>query len=109
MKNRIKHDKLQQALELLNEAAQEKKEELYELIGGRYSHIKEILTEYADNGKTAANHVKKRFVRGLHNEEKKVMNMAEDLNERIHDNPLLFLGGVALSSFIIGFSLGHKK
>ncbi|MBI4372281.1 MAG: hypothetical protein HY585_00970 [Candidatus Omnitrophica bacterium] len=109
MKNRVKHDKLEQALELLNEAAQEKKEELYDLIGGRYSHIKEVLNESAENGKTAIKHAKKTITKTLHDQQKKVRDIADDFDEKVHDNPWAVLGGVALAAFMVGFSVGHRK
>jgi hypothetical protein len=39
------NEKITEALELLSEAFKDKKDELYELIGDKYSNIKEVFNE----------------------------------------------------------------
>ena len=44
--NHVKRSKIQDALDLLNDAAQEKKEEVYELIGDKYESLRGLFERY---------------------------------------------------------------
>ena len=109
MKTRIKNDKLKEALELLNEAAKEKREELYELIGDKYSHVREILNDRTENGKEAADRLKKHITKSLKEEEEKLIDKAKEFDENIHENPWFYLGIVAVSSMVLGIMMSHRK
>ncbi len=109
MRNSQKHDKLHEALDLLNEAAVEKKEELYGLIGDKYSDLRELLTEQAENGQELVNGAKKRIVKSIHEEEQKIQKAAKEIDKKIHRDPWPFLGAAALGALLFGVIMGKKK
>ncbi len=109
MRTQIRKDKIQDALELLNEAAQGKKEEVFELLEDKYEHLKEIFESAASNGSAIVGDAKKQIFNSLHDEEKKLKEVATKWDKKVHKEPWMFLGGVALGSLVLGMILGHKK
>ena len=108
MKTQVKSDKIYEAIELLNEAAKDKKAELYELIDDKYSYIKEVLTEKAETGKEVVNQAKKQLLRTLVEEEEKIVKKAKDLDKKVRRNPWPLLGVVAFGSVLFGIIMGKK-
>lgn len=107
--NHKKNNKIEEALELLNEAAQEKKEEVYEMIGDKYESLRGIFEEVVANGREVAETAQKQLAKGLHYEEKKIRQAAAKFDKKIHSDPWKFLGGIALGTLIVGMVLGRKK
>jgi ElaB/YqjD/DUF883 family membrane-anchored ribosome-binding protein len=93
-KNRIKHDEIHGVLDVLTEAAEEKKEQVFGLIKDKYVNLKDVLTNASNNGKAAVKQAKKHAIQ---------------LDKKVHKDPWIFLGGVALSSLIFGLMLGRKR
>ena len=108
MRAHTKRDRIHEALELLNEAAHEKQEEVYELLGSKYGHLKSIFDEVAHNGQAAAEQAKKQLVKGLHAEEKMLKETAAELGRKVRKDPWKILGVVALGSLAAGLILGRK-
>lgn len=109
MRTHMKKDKIQEALELLNDAAQDKKEEVFELLEDKYEDLKEIFENAARNGGVIAGKTKKQIVRSLHEEEKKIKEVAAEWDKKIHKKPWVFLGGVGLGALVLGLILGRKR
>lgn len=91
MRTQIKKDKIEAALELLNAAAQEKKEEVFDVLGDKYEHLKEFFESAAHNGEAIAEQTKKQ------------------LDKKVRKAPWAFLGGIALGSVVLGLILAGKK
>ena len=109
MRTQIRKDKIQEALELLNDAAQEKKDEVYELLGSKYESLKEVFENAAENGHELVGEAKKRIAKGLHAEEKKIKEIAAEMDKKIRRKPWVVLGSVALGSLVLGLIFGGKK
>ena len=107
--NHVKRNKIQDALDLLNDAAQEKKDEVYELIGDRYESLRELFETVLDRGQDVAVHAQKRIYKNLHEEEKKIRHAAVQWDKKVRQEPWKYLGGVAVGSLIFGLLLGRKK
>lgn len=90
MTTRHKTDKIHEALDLLNEAAKEKGEELYEIAEDKYSHIKDAFLSSAGNGKAFLNREQRKLAKSLQH------------------NPWPYVGAAALSALVIGLVLGKK-
>ena len=61
MRANLKKDKIHEALELLNEAAQDKREEFYELLGNKYEDLKGVFGDLVQNGQEIVGHTKKQI------------------------------------------------
>ena len=109
MRTQIKKDKISDALELLNDAAQEKKEEVFELVGNKYEHLKEFFGNIASEGEAMAGQAKKQMGKGLHEGEMKLKDSATQWNKKVRKAPWAFLGGMALGSLVLGLTFGRKK
>src|SRR3989338_4535106 len=90
-----RHDKIQEALELLNEAAKEKSEELQELVGEKYDDIKQVLLDKAGNGRAFLSQTQKKLAKTLREEEEKVLSKAKEIDKKAHRNPWPFIGATA--------------
>lgn len=108
MRTQSRKDKIQEALELLNEAAQDKKNEIYDLIGEKYDHLREAFGDTLTNGRFVANGVKKRVLKNIHAEEKKLRQTAAYWNRKIHKEPWMVIGGAAIVSLALGMLFRRK-
>ena len=109
MSTQNKKDKIQEALELLNETAQGKTDEFFELVGDKYEHLKDFFESTASSGGALAGQTRKQILRSLHQEEKKLKETAAEWDKKVHQKPWGFIGGVALGSLALGLFLGRKK
>ena len=95
---RTSNAKISEALELLNEAAKEKKDELKGLISNRYTHIREAMTSTAEHAQEVINQGKE-----------KVQEIAGDVDKRVHKDPWVYIGGAAVASLLLGYLMGSKR
>lgn len=91
MTNSHSKEKLEEALDLVNQAAREKKEDVMRLLEEKYTDIRASLTEVAMNNKEILRQVRR---------------VAE---EKIQKNPLGSVGSIAAGALIFGFILGLSK
>ena len=90
--------KINEALELLNEVAREKKDELKGLMVNKYAHIREAMSSGAEHAQEAINQGKE-----------KVIEMASDVDKRVHKDPWVYIAGTAASSLLLGYLMGAKR
>ena len=79
--------KIDQALKLLGQAANEKKDNLQRSLADQFSNVKEVLEEKGEQIKKAATEV----------------------DQRIHNNPWPYIGGVAATAALIGYIFGATR
>ena len=101
--------KFEDALQLLNEAAKEKKQEIQDLLGDKYSHIKDAIQETASEKLGEFKRFKKTAQKAIDEHSETVKEIAEDLDEKVHENPWPYIGGVALGALLLGYILGSSK
>jgi ElaB/YqjD/DUF883 family membrane-anchored ribosome-binding protein len=89
--SRTSHAKINEALELLNEVARDKKDELQDLMTNKYSDIREAMTANIVQGK------------------EKVMAIAGDVDKRVHKDPWVYIAGTAAASLLLGYLMGSKR
>jgi len=95
---RTSNGKISEALDLLNEAAKEKKDELKGLMSDKYSHIREVMTAGVENAHEA-------FIQG----QEKVKEIAGDVDKRVHKDPWVYIAGAAAASLLLGYFMGAKR
>jgi len=95
---RTSNAKISEALELLNEAAREKKDELKGLMSNKYSHIREAMS-------SGVEHAQEVILQG----KEKVKEIAEDVDKRVHKDPWIYIAGAAATSLLVGYLMGSKR
>lgn len=96
------HDKLVEALHLLEEAAREKKDEVRTLVADKFTHLKEAVIGAEQDAVKAV-----RDAGCCAAEKAKVV--AKEVDEHVHENPWPYIGGVAAVSLLLGFILGRSR
>jgi len=90
--------KISEALELLNEAAKEKKVELQGLMVNKYTHIREAMV-------SGVEHAQEVIAQG----KEKVVEIAGDVDKRVHKDPWVYIGAAAAVSLLLGYFMGAKR
>lgn len=93
--NRTDRGKLAEALELLNEAARDKRDEVKELLTDKYHHIKETMSKEGQE----------MLVKG----QEKLYEAVRDTDLRAHKDPWPFIAGAAAVSLMVGYLMGRRK
>ncbi|HTL69890.1 MAG TPA: DUF883 domain-containing protein [Candidatus Eisenbacteria bacterium] len=101
--------KIDEALQLLNEAAKEKKDELRRLLGEKYSSIKEALTEVALNNKEVLGNVRRLAQDSIEEGQERFTETVETIDTEVRKNPWPYIGGAAAVALLLGFVLGNSK
>jgi ElaB/YqjD/DUF883 family membrane-anchored ribosome-binding protein len=95
---RTSNAKISEALELLNEAAKEKRDELKGLMVNKYAHIREAMT-------SGVEHAQEAIAQG----KEKVIEIAGDVDKRVHKDPWVYIGGTAAAALLLGYFMGSKR
>ena len=101
--------KFEEALQLLNEAAREKKEEIQDLLGDKYAHIRDVVRDAALKNQKQFTRYRKLTEDALEEGTEKLKDIASDVDERVHENPWPYIGGVAIGALLLGFILGSSR
>ncbi len=109
MENNHSSKKFEEALHLLNEAAREKKEEIQSLLNSRFTDIRDVVEGAAKKGRKSYKRVKGEAEEWLGEGTESIKEVASELDERVHENPWAYLGGVAVGALLLGFILGSSS
>ena len=103
--------KIAEALDLINEAAKEKTEEVREILASKYQGLKETL--FGSDLKQSFGSARKSAVEAASRAkdvgEEKVKVLATQVDQDVHANPWQYIGGAALVSLLLGYILGRKN
>lgn len=106
-------EKLSEALKLLEETAKEKKDELQNMLKGKYSHLKEALSDKEQDIAEALHAAKKQAMKAaVHASEigtERAREIAADVDKQVRENPWPYISGVAIGALLIGYILGRSK
>jgi len=100
--------KIVEALELLNEAAKEKKDEFKGLFTDKYSHIKQMMVAGAEQGKQILDQAEHVTHDALIEGEAKIKRVVVEADKRVHENPWPYITSAAALSLLFGFIMGSK-
>jgi len=95
---RTSNAKIAEALELLNEAAREKKDELKGLMSNKYAHIQEVMAAGVEQAQGV-------ILQG----KEKAIEIASDVDKRVHKDPWVYIAGAAAASLLVGYLMGSKR
>ena len=103
------NQKISEALQLLEEAAKEKKDDVRKLVAGKYDSVKSLFMtgeeQVSEALRKARTYASKQATYG----EEKVKEYSKALDEEVHRNPWHYVGGAALGGLLLGFILGKKS
>lgn len=100
--DKFEDKRINEALELLNAAARDKKAELQAAMGVKYTDLASVVSEFAGDLKQTAS---EKFERG----KQKVVDVATDIDKSVHKNPWAYIGGAAAAAMVVGFLLGRSR
>jgi len=101
--------KISEALELLNEAAKEKRDELKSLMANRYSHIREAMNSGVEHGRDVLKHAQDITKEAIVQGKEKVIEIASDVDKRVHKDPWVYIAGTAVVTLLLGYLMGSKR
>lgn len=101
--------KIDEALQLLNDAAKDKKDELKRLLGEKYSNIRETLTEVALNNREVLDRAKRIAVERFEESQEKVTEAVSELDREVKKNPWPYIGGAAAAALLVGYAMGSSR
>jgi ElaB/YqjD/DUF883 family membrane-anchored ribosome-binding protein len=107
--NRTSNAKISEALELLNEAAKEKRDELKGLMVNRYSHIKEAMASGVDHGKEVLQRTQDLTHQAIAQGKEKAIEIASDVDKRVRKDPWVYIAGTAVATLLLGYVMGSKR
>jgi ElaB/YqjD/DUF883 family membrane-anchored ribosome-binding protein len=100
--DRIEDKRINEALELLNAVARDRKAELQAAIENKYTDLTSLVSAFGDQVKSRA---ADKFEAG----KQKVADVAGNIDESVHRNPWAYVGGAALAALLLGLLLGRSR
>lgn len=101
--------KFEEALQLLNEAARDKKTEIQNLLGNKYQHIRETIQEAAADRAADFKRMRKQAQEAFEEGSERAKEVAADLDREVRKNPWPYIGGAAAGALLLGYILGASK
>lgn len=104
---------LTQALEVLNNAAEDSSEEIGKMLKTDYKKLKNVMAGITSEAKGAFGNFKASTEESISDIKKKVVDktndLAQDVDKSVSQHPWYYMGGAAVTSALIGFLLGRKS
>ena len=101
--------KFEEALQLLNEAARDKKDEIQNLLTDKYSDIQSLIRKTAKTKIKEAGRYRDVAEEALEEGTEQLKNVVSDVDSKVHENPWPYVGGAALAALLLGFIMGNSK
>jgi len=106
-------EKISEALQLLEEAAKDKKDELRTMITEKYGNVKDVLStkeqQMSEAVKKARDYASGKATHYKDYGTQKAKEVSTAVDEEVHRNPWPYIGGAALGALLLGFILGRKN
>ena len=102
------NDKVREALELLREAAAEKKDEIRSMIRDQYGDLAGLIGGWSSNVKGRAQSAAECVANAAKMGKEKASYAALAVDESVHARPWQFIGGAAVAALLLGFMLGKR-
>ncbi len=100
---------LDEALQLLNEAAKNKQKEIRGLVSHKYSHLKELFEEMIGENMSKLEHAQKSATEAIHMGTEKAKEVASDVDHHVRQRPWQYIGGTAVAALLLGFIMGSRR
>jgi len=100
--DRFDDKRINEALELLNAVAHDRKADLEAAVKDKYTDFTSLVSALGDQAKNRA-------TEKYHAGKQRVVDAAGDIDETVHRNPWAFIGGAALTGLLLGLLLGRSR
>ena len=100
--DRFEDKRINEALELLNNAARDKKGELQTAMENKYTDLTSMFGSFTEQ-------VKQRATETYEDGKQKVVACATGIDKSVHQNPWAYIGGAAAAAMVCGFMLGRSR
>ncbi len=100
--DRFEDKRINEALDLLNQVARDKKAELQEVMEHKYSDLSGVVSAFTDQMKSRAG---EKYEAG----KQKIVDVATNIDASVHKNPWAYIGGAAFAALLCGFMLGRSR
>lgn len=101
--------KIDEALNLLSEAAREKKEEVQNLLNNKFTNVRDFIQETAEKQGRNWNRIRRQAEGVMEDGSERLKQTASEIDEKVHENPWPYIDGVALGALLLGFILGSSR
>ncbi len=101
--------KIDKAIQLLNEAARDKKDALQRSVKEKLGDFKEAFSDITERNREAIERVGMATKEAIQESAERVKEKAQEANRQVHKNPWPYIGGVAAGALVIGWLLGRNK
>lgn len=101
--------KINEALELLDEVAKEKRSEINRLISEKYSNIQGIMDESKNIYRKTMEKTRQGLSEAVVHGEEKIKEISSGIDKKVHENPWLYIIISISSGFLLGYILGGSK
>lgn len=100
--DRFEDKRINEALELLNAVARDKKADLQAALENKYTDLSSVVGAFTEKMKNQAT---EKYEAG----KQKVVDVATNLDKNVHQNPWAYIGGAAAVGLVFGFLLGRSR
>ncbi len=100
--DRFEDKRINEALELLNAAARDKKAELQAAMQDKYTDLSSVVSAFTHQMRERAG---EKYEAG----KQKVVDVATDIDHSVHKHPWAYIGGAAATALVFGFLLGRSR
>jgi len=103
------HQRFSEAMKLLHQVAEEKKEEMQKVLGDKFGTIRDALQTVVTENQETIDHVKKMAEKTFEQGSEKIKDAATDLDKKMKENPWPYVAGIAFAALLLGHVLGSSK
>lgn len=107
------NEKISEALQLLSEAASEKKDQIRSMISEKYCNLKDIVggagSSLGESWNQTKTMVLEKAVEAKNVSAEKIQTVAKTLDENVHRSPWPYMGGIAAGALVMGWLMGRSK
>ena len=102
-------EKINEALELLNEAARDKKDEFGDLMGDKYNDLKQAVLGMESELEAKARRSVQKVKSVSQDASERVKHAAVTVDQKAHEDPWKTFGWAVAGAFVAGMLLGKKE
>ena len=106
-------ESIAEALKLLDEAAQQKKDELRTVMSDKYTNLRSLIMENDSSLMNSLSDARKHAVEAaVHAKDvgvEKAREIARDVDKSVHQNPWPYIAGSAVVGVLLGYILGRNR